>query len=145
VTDYGPYDGSLLVEEHGEHPRFVGSACRHCGATAFPPRRRCADCAGTDVEPVPIASHGRLYSYTVVWVGRPHEVTPYAIGVADFPGGIRVLARLSGWASDADSPIGRTVTAGVADAPARTGEPRADFRLRVVDRDEAGTTGMERA
>jgi uncharacterized OB-fold protein len=145
VSDYGPYDGGPLVQEHGEPPRFVASACRHCGATAFPPRRRCAECASTDLEAVPVAPYGRLYSYTVVRVGRPHEATPYAIGVADFPDGIRVLARLSGWATDGPgSPIGRTVTAGVADPLGRTGDPRADFRLRVLGQDEADSK-MERA
>jgi uncharacterized OB-fold protein len=146
VTDYRSYSGGPLVDEHAEPPRFVGSACRLCGAIAFPPRRRCASCARADLEPAPIAPYGRLYSYTVVRIGRPHEMTPYAIGVADFPGGIRVLARLSGWAADgAGSPIGRTVTAGVADPPARTGDPRADFRLRVTERDGSDSSEAVRA
>jgi uncharacterized OB-fold protein len=73
-----------------------------------------------------------LYSYTVVRVGRKGELTPYALGAADFPDDVRVLAKIDGWAPDCpDSPIGRTVVAGVASSP--SGDPRADYRLVVIE------------
>jgi hypothetical protein len=103
---------------------------------AFPPRQRCSGCARTGLEPTLISPTGEIYSYTVVHLGRPGVTVPYAVAVADFPGGVRVFAQVLGWQKGIT--IGQAVTAAEAPADERTGAPAADFRLQPVGgRDEA--------
>jgi uncharacterized OB-fold protein len=134
-----------LVDTDHEPPRFVGSACTTCGALSFPARRRCGRCHGTEFTAELVAPVGELYSYTVVHLGRPGMATPYVIGVVDFPDSIRVLARVLDWVDRDGKPkivIGESVTAAVAPADEQTGNPVADYRLRLVPAATAGGGGQ---
>lgn len=48
---------------------------------------------------MPVAGPATLYSYTRVHVAPRNWQTPYALGYADFPNGLRLLAKLA----DADT------------------------------------------
>lgn len=77
------------------------------------------------VEPI-----GELYSYTVVRLGRPEIPAPYAIGVADFPDSVRVVARILDW--EDGLAIGQAVVASTAPADEARGDARSDLRLRAL-------------
>lgn len=132
-----PAEAVRPLVDTGQNPaRFIGSKCPNCGSVAFPPRQRCSGCARTGLEPTLISPTGEIYSYTVVHLGRPGVTVPYAVAVADFPGGVRVFAQVLGWQKGIT--IGQAVTAAEAPADERTGAPAADFRLQPVGgRDEA--------
>jgi uncharacterized OB-fold protein len=63
-----------------ERGLLIGSRCRACGATSWPPRALCHRC-GQPVEiESPLAAQGTLLSFTQVWVSRPGLETPYTLG-----------------------------------------------------------------
>lgn len=86
--------------EGGDLSRIVGARCRQCGAHFFPRRTVCAQCLSTDVEVVPLATRGTLYTYTVVHQSTPEFPTPYILAYGDLAEGVRVLAPLAGAAAE---------------------------------------------
>lgn len=48
-----------------DEPRLIGSICTSCGTTTFPSQLSCPRCTSTDVQTVPLATMGRLWSWTV--------------------------------------------------------------------------------
>jgi DUF35 OB-fold domain, acyl-CoA-associated len=47
-------------------------------------------------ETVPVAGVGHVYSYTVIHPGGKSGAAPYALGLVDFPGPVRIFGRLTG-------------------------------------------------
>jgi uncharacterized OB-fold protein len=129
TTPFGLLESLVDTSQHPA--RFTGSGCLTCGAVAFPPRTRCAACAGTDLKAALIEPAGELYSYSIVHLARPGVTVPYALAVADFPGRVRVFARVLGWENGIA--IGQRVVAAQAPDGERTGIPGADFRLLLTD------------
>lgn len=77
--------------------RLEGSACRACGARAFPPRAVCAACRSTDRAPAAFSGRGRLWSFTRV-VQPPRgfaAAAPYAVGMVRLEEGPLVTAQLA--------------------------------------------------
>jgi uncharacterized OB-fold protein len=131
---------SSLVRTQDNGPmRFIGARCTACGLLTFPPRRRCTRCAGKAFIEALIEPIGELYSYTVVRLGRPDIPTPYAIAVADFPEGVRVLARILNW--EDGLVIGQPVMASSAPPKDTLGDPRSDIRLLAVASDGTKSSG----
>jgi uncharacterized OB-fold protein len=72
----------------------MGSRCKQCGETSFPPRADCEACLGAEFEFVERNGKARLLTYTKI-VAAPtgfEEVAPYVVGVADLEQGGRILA-----------------------------------------------------
>lgn len=77
--------------------RLEGSACRACGARAFPPRAVCGLCRSADTAPAAFSGRGRLYSFTrVVQPLRGFaSVAPYAVGMVRLAEGPLITAQLA--------------------------------------------------
>lgn len=78
--------------------RLLATRCAHCAQLSFPPTPDCWRCGGTaegELDTVPLAQHGVLYSYTEIHVAPGGFTTPYVVGTVDFPEGIRVLAQVA--------------------------------------------------
>lgn len=90
-----PLQPGIFVEDAGGTLRLAGTRCRACGAHFFPRRQICARCLSADMETVPLGERGILYTYTVVHQAAPGFPTPYILGYADLPDGVRVLAPLA--------------------------------------------------
>lgn len=77
--------------------RLEGTACRACGAIAFPPRPACAACRSADIAPHLLSGRGRLYSFTRV--AQPPRgfasLAPYAVGMVRLEEGPLVTAQLA--------------------------------------------------
>jgi uncharacterized OB-fold protein len=77
--------------------RLEGSACRACGARAFPPRAVCGACRSADQAPAAFSGRGRLYSFTRI--AQPPRgfasVAPYAVGMVRLDEGPLVTAQLA--------------------------------------------------
>lgn len=75
---------------------FVSTRCGACGHVTFPPKPVCPDCWSSDVQWTDLATTGVLYSWTRVHA--PPEAfaveSPYALGIVDLAGGIRLACRL---------------------------------------------------
>jgi uncharacterized OB-fold protein len=77
--------------------KLMGTKCKQCGKSYFPPRMDCPFCLSSDVEWFQIASKGKLLTYTTVNYGPSgfEDEAPYTLGIVEFPEGVRVLARVS--------------------------------------------------
>lgn len=78
----------------GEHA-LRASRCDACGQAVFPATDVCPFCLGRDCSDMPLAGQGELYSFTRVHVAPKQWETPYALGYADFPCGLRLFAKLA--------------------------------------------------
>jgi uncharacterized OB-fold protein len=83
------------------------SRCTVCGQSVFPASDICPFCLAESNEPLALAGVAKLYSFTRVHVAPKAWTTPYALCYADFPGGLRLLGKLSPSASSwqADQPV----------------------------------------
>lgn len=66
--------------------RLVGSRCRGCTATSWPPRARCERCGAETDTDFRMSDTGTLLSWTTVWVSRPGLSAPYQLGQAVIDG-----------------------------------------------------------
>ncbi|MGQ9722077.1 MAG: Zn-ribbon domain-containing OB-fold protein [Candidatus Jordarchaeum sp.] len=84
-------EGSL---ESG-NPILVGSKCKSCGQIYFPKKRVCPECMTIDeVDEVELSRRGKIYSYTIAYVG-PLEYAPYAFGFVELPEGISIFTHFT--------------------------------------------------
>ena len=70
----------------GDDPHLVANACKSCGARFFDRRSGCANCSGTEFEPVRIATDGELRSFTIVSFAAPGVPVPFVAGIVDCDG-----------------------------------------------------------
>jgi uncharacterized OB-fold protein len=126
---------SLVRNAESDQAQFVAHRCDQCSLLVFPPRRRCARCLSTSFHEELVKPEGELYSFTVVHMGRPDIPVPFAIGVADFPEDIRVMARVEGWQAGIE--IGQAIRAADAPAEEQIDDDRGNIRLALVPRTES--------
>jgi uncharacterized OB-fold protein len=85
-----------------EKVQLLGSKCRACGEVAFGVASSCQNCAGSDMELIPLSKKGTLWTYTVIRNRPPGDYkgpdpfVPFAEGLVELPEGIRVLSPLGG-------------------------------------------------
>lgn len=77
--------------------RLVGSKCRTCGRTHYPPRNACPYCGSTELEQVPLPRRGVLESYTVIHSipGDTRFLAPVVVGLIRLENGVRLVAELT--------------------------------------------------
>ena len=88
--------------------RYEGSKCTHhesssadckadCeGKVFFPPRRACSPWCDCEMEPLTIATTGKLLTYTVIHIA-PQQFTdeaPYVLGICEMDDGARITSQL---------------------------------------------------
>lgn len=94
-------EGLFALTDAG--PRLLGSTCSGCKASYFPRTSSCRnpECDGGELEAVEFGPRGTLWSYAVQNYAPPppakydEPYVPYALGVVDLPGGIRVVGRMT--------------------------------------------------
>jgi uncharacterized OB-fold protein len=103
-----PCTGALLDASHvvqaGGSLALRASRCTACGQAAFPASTICPFCLSEEAADLPVTGAATLYTFTRVHVAPKVWVTPYCVGYADFPNGLRLLAKLAdageGWRAD---------------------------------------------
>lgn len=112
--DFAPVADDLF-ELTPDGARLVGSRCSACGYSYFPMAPSCRNpaCVEKTVARATLPARGALYSYTVQRYRPPALFRmdgwePYAIGLVDLGGGLRVMGMLTGVALD-DIRIGMAV------------------------------------
>ena len=89
-----PGEEYWVVEKDNLH--LVGSQCKKCGQNYFPSMGICPKCfAEGEMEKIMLSNMGKLYSFSIVYVGPKEFMPPYAVGYVDFPEGVRVLGQLT--------------------------------------------------
>jgi uncharacterized OB-fold protein len=93
-VNYSPYTKVSDFAQYLKDGRLMGSRCKKCGATSFPPRADCAACMSGDFEFFEISGKAKLNTFTKI-VAAPtgfEDVSPYIVGVVDLEEGGRALA-----------------------------------------------------
>lgn len=76
-------------------PTLVGGRCGHCGCVAWAVREMCPRCWATDrQEEFALPAKGALYTMTMTHRAQNGYRGPYAVGMVDLPGGVRVFGRI---------------------------------------------------
>jgi uncharacterized OB-fold protein len=107
-VNFTPYTKVADFARYLRDGRLMGSRCRQCGATAFPPRADCHACMSGDFEFVEVSGKATLTTYTRI-VAAPtgfEDVAPYIIGVVDLAEGGRALAWFGETIREEDIEIG---------------------------------------
>ena len=84
------------IDDTGPRPRLLGSECAVCKSRVFPKPKICSVCWSEDLQSIPLATRGKLYSYSIVHAARKGWRAPYAVGYVDLEDGVRVCAPLEG-------------------------------------------------
>lgn len=75
-------------------PHLIAGRCKSCGKYTFPRYYACPFCFSDDLENSPLSPTGILHSFTIVRRSFPDYPVPYALGLVDFPEGVRVMAQI---------------------------------------------------
>jgi hypothetical protein len=90
-----------------EQGKVMGTRCRDCGMSFFPPRADCFKCLTSNMEWFEISGSGELITFSKLQfapVGFENDV-PYIIGVLDF-GDFKVFGRVAGDIDEEDLRLG---------------------------------------
>lgn len=124
--------------------RLSGSRCRRCGIALFGERRRCENCAATDVRAEVFRERGTIYSYTVQRFPppKPNAVpepwSPRALAWIDLDGdGPRVMGVIAGDPDNVKIGAGVALRAQVGWVNAE-GQEVVDYAFRLTDSEQVG-------
>ena len=93
-VNFSPYTKVTEFANFLKDGHLMGSKCKKCGATAFPPRADCEECMSGDFEFFDMSGKAKLHTFTKI-VAAPtgfEDVAPYIVGVVDLEEGGRALA-----------------------------------------------------
>ncbi len=93
-VNYSPYTKVTDFARYLKDGHLMGSRCKRCGATSFPPRADCERCMSGEFEFSEISGKARLHTFTRI-VAAPtgfEDLSPYIVGVVDLEEGGRALA-----------------------------------------------------
>jgi len=79
-----------------EQGKVMGTRCKDCGATFFPPRSDCSKCLQSNMEWFEVSGPGKLVSFSELTygpVGFENDL-PYIIALVDY-GDYKVFGRIS--------------------------------------------------
>ena len=79
--------------------RLLGSKCKDCGEVGLGEVSSCQNCAGENLEVIPLSQSGKLWTYTVIRNRPPGDFkgeVPMGEGLVELPDGIRVKSPLGG-------------------------------------------------
>jgi len=76
--------------------RMEAGKCTKCGRVFFPPRLVCPGCGSRTFEGVRLQDEGSLLTYTVIRVGPSQfaDQTPFAVGIVELDGGVRITCQV---------------------------------------------------
>jgi uncharacterized OB-fold protein len=93
-VNYTPYTKVTDFAQYLKDGQLMGTRCKKCGATSFPPRADCEECMSGEFEFIEMSGKAQLHTFTKV-VAAPtgfEDVAPYIVGVVDLDEGGRALA-----------------------------------------------------
>jgi len=97
-VNFVPYSKVSDFAVHLKDGRLMGSLCKSCGASAFPPRADCPECLSDDFEFAEVSGRGTVYTHSTVAAAPTgfDDIAPYTVVVVDLEEGGRLLA----WTGD---------------------------------------------
>jgi uncharacterized OB-fold protein len=82
--------------ERARAGQLTAIRCGSCGELVMPPKELCPNCHAHAWQPVPLAGHGTIASFTVIRVApRAHAAdVPYGVAVVRLKEGVSILGRI---------------------------------------------------
>ncbi len=79
-----------------EQGKVMGTRCKDCGATFFPPRSDCSKCLQSNMEWFEVSGAGKLVSFSELTYGPVgfEDDLPYTIALVDY-GDYKVFGRIA--------------------------------------------------
>lgn len=76
--------------------RLEAEKCTTCGKVLYPPRLVCPVCKNRKFEKVVLKNEGAIVTWTVIRVapGQFADIAPYAVGIVELDGGVRITAQI---------------------------------------------------
>jgi uncharacterized OB-fold protein len=110
--------------------KVEGTACKDCGAKFFPPRADCAKCFSKNMDWFEMPKKGKLETFTTAYYAPFgfEADPPYAMGVVDFGGGMKLFARMAKGIKPEDLKVG----ADVAIRPLRYDDDQLSFEITTA-------------
>ncbi len=108
LVNFSPYTKVGDFAQHLKDGHLMGSRCKKCGATSFPPRADCEACMSGEFELFEMSGRATLHTFTKI-VAAPtgfEDVAPYTVGVADLEETGRVLAWIGDTVKEEEIEIG---------------------------------------
>ena len=90
-----------------EQDKVMGTKCKSCGLTFFPPRADCYKCLSGNMEWYEITGNGKLLSFSKLEYGPVgfEKDLPYTIAILDY-GDYKVFGRLAPDLKESDVKVG---------------------------------------
>jgi len=109
-----------------EQGKVMGTKCRDCGMTYFPPKMDCPNCLSSNVEWFEITGPATLATYSVVTYGPSgfEDDAPYTLGIADY-GTFKVFGRVSKGIPAGDLAVGMKVKT----VPVKLGDGKISYEF----------------
>ena len=110
-VSFVPFSKVQEFAAHLKDGRLMGSTCKACGYSTFPPRADCPQCLSGDFAFREISGQGTLYTYTKIEAAPTgfEDCVPYTIGVVDLVEGGRLLAWIGDTIPEAKIKVGMKV------------------------------------
>ena len=93
-VSFVPYSKVSDFAVHLKGGRLMGSVCKGCGYSTFPPRSDCPTCLSGEFEYKEWSGKGTLHTFTTISAAPTgfDDYAPYTVGVVDLAEGGRLLA-----------------------------------------------------
>jgi hypothetical protein len=78
--------------------KLMGGICQKCKKVHLPPRPYCDKCGADKFSWINISSKAKLVTYTIINVAPQQfqNLTPYAVGIVELAGGVRIPGMIQG-------------------------------------------------
>ena len=92
-VNFVPYSKVSDFAVHLKNGRLMGTSCKGCGYTSFPPRADCPECLSGDFEFREYTGKGTVYTFTTIEAAPTgfDDMAPYTVVVVDLDEGGRLL------------------------------------------------------
>jgi uncharacterized OB-fold protein len=76
--------------------KLHGKKCKSCGFLQTEPAYGCISCGSMELDPFEFSGEGKIYTYTVVYVGFGHmaEKAPYVLAIVELEEGAKTTTIL---------------------------------------------------
>ncbi len=76
--------------------RLEAGKCKNCGLVLYPPRLICPQCKNRTFDKIILKNEGTILTYTVIRVAPSQftDLAPYAIGIVELDGGVRITTQI---------------------------------------------------
>ncbi|RLB59295.1 MAG: transcriptional regulator [Deltaproteobacteria bacterium] len=110
-VSFVPFSKVMEFARHLKNGRLMGTKCKSCSYTIFPPRADCPECMSGDFEFKEYSGKGKVFTYSTIAAAPTgfEALAPYTVAVVELDEGGRLLAMLGDTLDAATLDIGMDV------------------------------------